>query len=331
MEPANFTFRALAEAGPGEVWQRYFQESWPWYRSWYLQEGDEARPSYLVCARMVREHLPELLPTYERLVELAGGGDLEARLLSFWSPPPYLAGCSQGVSLSDGSPLLVRNYDYAPSRLEGTVWCTGWGGHRVIGMGDCLWGLLDGMNAAGLAVSLTFGGRRFVGAGFGIPIVVRYLLQTCTTVGEAEDALRRIPVNLAHNLTIVDGSGSVVTAYLAPDREPMFRPTPVATNHQIDIEWTEHAAATRTVEREEYVLELLDRQLGPGEFAAAFLRPPLYSDAYSVGFGTLYTAAYRPLEGCVDYVWPDAEPWTKSFDDFPLDSREQPLVEASAA
>ena len=170
-----------------------------------------------------------------------------------------------------------------------------------------------------------------VGAGFGIPIVVRYLLQTCTTVGEAEDALRRIPVNLAHNLTIVDGSGSVVTAYLAPDREPMFRPTPVATNHQIDVEWTEHAAATRTVEREEYVLDLLDRQPGPGEFAAAFLRPPLYSDAYSVGFGTLYTAAYRPLEGCVDYVWPDAEPWTKSFDDFPLDTREQPLVEASAA
>ena len=67
----------------------------------------------------------------------------------------------------------------------------------------------------GLAVSSTFGGRRIVGAGFGIPIVVRYLLQTCTTVGEAEE---RPSLNLAHNLTIVDGS-AVVMAYL-PDREP---------------------------------------------------------------------------------------------------------------
>ena len=32
---------------------------------------------------------------------------------------------------------------------------------------DCLWGLLDGVNDAGLALSLTFGGRPQVGAGFG--------------------------------------------------------------------------------------------------------------------------------------------------------------------
>ena len=38
------------------------------------------------------------------------------------------------------------------------------------------------MNDAGLAVSLTFGGRRALGTGFGIPLVVRYLLETCATV-----------------------------------------------------------------------------------------------------------------------------------------------------
>ena len=71
-------------------------------------------------------------------------------------------------------------------------------------MSDCLWGLLDGMNDAGLAVSLTFGGRACVGDGFGIPLVVRYLLETCATVAEARAALDRVPVNLAHNLTLVD-------------------------------------------------------------------------------------------------------------------------------
>ena len=60
-------------------------------------------------------------------------------------------------------------------------------------MSDCLWGLLDGMNDAGLAVSLTFGGRRVLGDGFGIPIVVRYLLETCDDVAEAREALARLP------------------------------------------------------------------------------------------------------------------------------------------
>ena len=52
---------------------------------------------------------------------------------------------------------------------------------RVIGTSDCLWGLLDGVNDAGLAVSLTFRGRRVLGDGFGIPIVVD-LLEVCETV-----------------------------------------------------------------------------------------------------------------------------------------------------
>jgi hypothetical protein len=36
-------------------------------------------------------------------------------------------------------------------------------GRRVVGVSDCLWGLIDGMNDAGLAASLAFGGRRAVG------------------------------------------------------------------------------------------------------------------------------------------------------------------------
>ena len=142
---------------------------------------------------MLREHMPELVPTYERLCELAGGGDLEARMLSMWRPPSYLSGCSQGV-WTRGEPILVRNYDYSPDRIEGTILSTGWEGRRVIGMSDCLWGLLDGVNDAGLAVSLAFGGRRVVGHGFGVPLVVRYLLQVCATVAEARAVLSRLPV-----------------------------------------------------------------------------------------------------------------------------------------
>ena len=58
--------------------------------------------------------MPELVPTWERLVELAGGGDMAARMLSLWDPPPLVAGCSQARP-DARRPVLVRNYDFAPA------------------------------------------------------------------------------------------------------------------------------------------------------------------------------------------------------------------------
>ena len=329
MEPLPFTFRALEELDVGRKWKALFEERWPEYKRWFLQEGEEARPSYATSVRMLKGHMPELIPVYERLVELAGGGDVAARMLAMYKPPPYLAACSQGV-WTHGQPMLVRNYDYAPTRLEGVVFSSRLISQRVIGMSDCLWGLLDGMNESGLAVSLTFGGRRALGDGFGIPIVVRYLLETCETSAHAQETLSRLPFNLSHNLTIVDAHGDVVTAYLSPDREPLFRRFPAATNHQGIVEWPEQARATRTVEREEHILRLLDEPwMNPQEFADSFLRPPLYSDTHANGFGTLYTAAYRPAEGYVEYRWPEFT-WPQSFEDFVEGEHTEMLADASA-
>src|SRR5437867_7892700 len=253
MRMVPFTFTTIEELELGPKWAAAFQERWPHYREWFLREGEEARPSYATSARMLRAHMPELVPAYDRVVELAGGGDLAARMLPLYKPPPYLAACSQGAWTRTRGPLLVRNYDYAPSRFEGIVWSTRLLERRVIGMSDCLWGLLDGMNDAGLAVSLTFGGRRVLADGFGIPIVTRYLLETCTTVDEARTTLARLPYSLSHNLTLVDRDARVVTAYLSPDRQPVFREFPAATNHQGIVEWPEQARATRTIEREQSI------------------------------------------------------------------------------
>ena len=183
-------------------------------------------------------------------------------------------------------------------------------------MSDCLWGLLDGMNDAGLAVWLTFGGRRVLGDGFGIPIVTRYLLETCTTVDEARTTLARLPYSLSHNLTLVDRDARVVTAYLSPDRQPVFREFPAATNHQGIVEWPEQARATRTIEREQTIVRLLeDPEVDADAFTESFLRAPLFSTSYAHGFGTLYTALYRATQGIVEYRWP-AFAWRLGFDPF---------------
>mgnify|MGYP000511692138 CR=1 FL=1 len=122
---------------------------------------------------------------------------------------------------------------------------------------------------------------------------------------DARAALVRLPYSLSHNLTMVDASGATLTAYLSPDREPIFREFPAATNHQGIVEWPEQARATRTIEREQAIVRLLeDPSVDIQGFVDSFLRTPLFSTSYAHGFGTLYIAAYEPRERRARFVWP---------------------------
>jgi len=178
---------------------------------------------------------------------------------------------------------------------------------------DCMWGLLDGVNDAGLAVSLTFGGRPQVGEGFGIPLVLRYVLQTCGTVDDAVRTLRRVPVHMSYNVTAVDLDGRRATVYLAPDRPAHVTSLAVSTNHQGTVEWAPYAAAIRSVERLEHLEELVAAGADVPSVVAACQRPPLYATRFDAGFGTLYTAEYRPADGAASYHWPGYA-WDQSLD-----------------
>jgi predicted choloylglycine hydrolase len=314
-------FHAIADDATERGWQRLFERLWPAYRRWYLGEGVAARPTYADCRRALQRHMPAFVPEWERLVELAGGGDLAARFLSLYEPPPYLSGCSQAVWPGE-APLLVRNYDYAPQAFDGVCLHTRWGGRTVMGTSDCLVGLVDGVNDAGLAVSLTFGGRREVGPGFGVPMILRHVLQTCTTTVEAAEALARIPSHMAYNVTVVDAARELRTVQLMPGAAGVVTHSPVATNHQSRVEWVAHARMTATVERERYLLQrLMLHEDAPEAFIGHFLRPPLYSLAFERGFGTLYTAAYRPRERRLSYHWPHYH-WDLRLDAFEPGVRE---------
>lgn len=332
MSSIALSFEAFEEATPGPAWQALFERHWPRYRDWFLSEGEAARTSYAESLRALGEHMPELLSTYELVCELAGGGDLEARFLGMFAPPSYLSGCSQAVwrDPATGDPVLIRNYDYAPERLEGSIVSTAWAGKRVLGVSDCAWGLLDGVNEDGLAVSLAFGGRKVVGAGFGVPLVVRYLLETCATTEAARAVLRRLPYHLAHTLTIVDSSGDTCTAYIAPDRDVVLTDAPVATNHQGRVEWKEHARATLSLEREGELLGLVTRPAASiEELTSAFLHPPLHQDGYTRRMGTLYTVAYDVRAGRATFLWPGLV-WEQSLAAFDPGVRSV-VVEAPAA
>lgn len=301
------TFRTIDEAMPGPKLASIYALRADAYATWYLQDGDAVRPTPDEAISALHMHMPELVPAYEAMVsEVAPGDPVAARMFTMWRPPGAAIACSQAV-LRDGDqgPRLVRNYDYPAELMDAVVLRTELTGRRVVGMTDAFWGLADGMNDAGLAVSLTFGGRASMGEGFGVPLVIRYLLETCATTADARVVLARMPIAHTHNLTIADASGDVITAYLNPDRPPSFRRLPIAVNHQWAVESWDPVLAESTLRREWWLLRLLDDpDVDRERFLGAFLVPPLYSLAHDIGRGTVYTAVYDPADGDITYAWP---------------------------
>lgn len=307
-----FTFYGTVEDRPGPRWRALFDAVWPGYRAWYLRDGDAARPDLATAERKLRLHMPELVPTWERLVALTGHDETAARMLTLWNPPRFLPGCSQ-VALQTPEPALLRNYDYGLELFEQVHSSTRFERRRVIGTSDCLWGLLDGMNDDGLAISLAFGGRPGDGDGFAAPLVVRYLLEVSSDVEEAVRRLATIPVSMFYNLTMVDAGGSSVTAYVGPGMRPEIHEDPVATNHRGRTpEYPDHARRFRSVERQEVLTDVVERDGDVASVADAMLGPEVFSHDYDGAFGTLYTAVYRPLRGEVEYRWHSGS-WTRSM------------------
>lgn len=321
--PIECHFSAWAEDRPGPLWQAAWERFWPGYRAWFLRSTAVGRPSFLDCRRALRKHMPELVPVWQRLCELAGGGDTEARFLSLWCPPPFIAGCAQAVWI-DGrgteAPALLRNYDFAPVLLEGSWLATRWAGQRVLALGDCLWGALDGINEAGLAASLSFGGRTVCGSGFGVPLILRYVLEVAQSTAEAITRLQSLPSSMSYSLTLLDRRADAATVFIAPDRAAEVTRRSATTNFQHQVEWPEHARATRSVERLDCLEKAMAQAASADEVVAAMLRPPLYQTSYQRGYGTLYTAAYRPHGGSAELLWP-GQRWVQSVDDFSAGER----------
>lgn len=312
-EPVPVRLRSLAEEAPGAAWAQVFWNGWPGWSTWLGDRaGGEAELDR--ARRAMRRHMPEFEPVWERLVEAVGADVRAASFLTFWSPPRYLMHCAQAAILDADGPCLIRNYDLDPRLLEGILYRTGWGGREVIGMVDGLAGLSDGMNAAGLAVSLAFGGRAAHGPGFGVPLILRYVLQMCRDVQDGVEALRSLPCHMAYNLTLADAQGAHATVLMSPDRPALVLADRFATNHQLGVEWPWHGRLSQSAERFSALAAVMaDGPVTAPGLLHRFLSPPLHSTRYGEGFGTLFTALYRPAQGRMELHWPGLAPLPQSF------------------
>ena len=124
-------------------------------------------------------------------------------------------------------------------------------------------------------------------------------------MAEGVEVLGQVPHQLSYNVTLCDRSGAVATVFIAPDRPARVTDLRAITNHPESVEWPEHASWVRSVERLELLCELAASGADDRSTVAAMLSPPLLARRWSEGFATLFTAAYRPATGRLDYRWPD--------------------------
>ncbi|MCP4186402.1 MAG: hypothetical protein GY763_02245 [Gammaproteobacteria bacterium] len=311
----DFTFRSLTEEKVGLTWQREFKRLWPAYRRWFLRYGESDRPTYLESLQALRQYMPEFMPTWEAMVEAAGGGDHAARFLAQYKPPPLFRGCSQAVHIND-EPVIVRNYDYSPYVFDGLLMRSHFDQRGVIAMIDCMSGALDGMNEDGLAVSMSFGGREEFGDGFGVTLLIRYLLEYATNVSEVIELAREIPIHGSYNLTLLDANANHATLEIAAGEPMRVTQAAIATNHQQLGNWPLYEEKVQTELRYQHLEQLAAQQTDSATgFAGRFLQPPLYNTQFARGFGTLYTAAYYPRRRECHYLWP-AHEWRFDFQNF---------------
>ena len=72
VDPALWlTMYGIGEERPGDEWRSLLHTTWTAYRAWYGSEGWQKRPTLEEGRTALAKHMPELLPMWERLVELA--------------------------------------------------------------------------------------------------------------------------------------------------------------------------------------------------------------------------------------------------------------------
>ena len=308
----ELTFNSRVDLNTGERLSPWFHEVWPAYRRWF---GLRKQPlSASGGRRNLATHMPELVATYDALCTTLNADEEMASFLSLYNPPTFRAACSQALWARE--PLqLIRNYDFPAHLSDRQLLHSNWNGTRVIAMTDCLWGVLDGMNEHGLALSLAYGGRENRGEGFAITLVLRYILEFCTTSAEAVAVLQRVPIHMPYNISLLDSQGDTRTVVICPGEKVQVTQLPFATNHQSGGMREQLEATANSILRESYLAtRLADRAQTDTGLLQLFMKPPLLRRASNwKGWGTLYTARYDVRNGTVGLHWPDGNSIQQSF------------------
>lgn len=210
----------------------------------HLRAGAQRSAFAAECLPLYQKYAPALLEEIQGIADGLGHpfsavGDF---LLSMYCFMPAVF-CSAFAFSGDGAVMLGRNSDFMVSvepfcdspqyRLDGA--------YAFLG-NTTLWTQMeDGVNEHGLAAGLTFLYPTRRKPGFNAGMLVRYLLENCRTVGEALEALHRLPIGSAQTITLADREGRVALAECNCEKVTALPPRAgavYAANHFVSPEMT---------------------------------------------------------------------------------------------
>lgn len=157
------------------------------------------------------------------------GVDVE-QLLYYFASCRYNGGCSQMAVLpkitSDGHIYLARNYDYSPEESDLCLMTTKVEGKaNHIGFSELWFGRTDGINEHGLCISMSNAAPGITANCNGLEfwVVIRVVLDSCTTVNEAIVLIDSIPTSTYTNFIVVDRSANAALIEVAGSKKSFQR------------------------------------------------------------------------------------------------------------
>ncbi|MGB7998820.1 MAG: C45 family peptidase [Anaerobacillus sp.] len=246
---------------------------------------DEARGTFQTFA-------PHLLEELHGIAKALGISQDKALSLFSAYDLPILDGLGCTAIMMDQG--YVRNYDFGPDFYDGRLVlrqpkeANATCGHSLFGIG-----LHDGMNEHGLTAGLHFVSTRYHQKGYMAGIVVRMILDQCSTVHEAITLLRKLPHADEYNYSLTDATGRSAIVEAGPfvtnvlEKEHLF-----CTNHFQRT--TGQQASESSLKRLNYLKAHEPMEL-TGWFDE-FRDPesPLFFHDYENLFGTLHTIMIDP-------------------------------------
>ena len=200
------------------------------------------------CIDICRDVYPEAV---EELQGLTDGMELSSNDLAEWIfciyCYEYNRACTCFAFKDSDTLIFGRNSDFFTEIrdvCESALYRPA-NGYAFIGNSTAMVQMEDGYNEHGLAIGLTFIFPMIFKPGLNAGILLRYILERCTTVREAIEALHVLPVSSSQTFTMVDRTGDMAVVECNCEKIVVIEPEAnenfvVSANHFISPEMQEY-------------------------------------------------------------------------------------------
>ncbi|MBN7797657.1 C45 family autoproteolytic acyltransferase/hydolase [Parahaliea mediterranea] len=189
----------------------------------------EKRDFGLASFEILREHYPDVVREIEGFAE--GINDTPDNLAAFLLSIGIFdtsGQCSVFAYRNTGNVIIGRNYDmlFAFKKFTESSLVAPQNRYSYIGQSDVFIGKVDGINETGLSIAMSFVNGTSTQPGVGFHMVIRNVLENCSTTAQAIKLIRETPVATANNFLVADQSGDLAVIESAPEKSHVRRPAP---------------------------------------------------------------------------------------------------------